>query len=210
MEIGWLDVVLLCCVESKVWKTFLLPFLLRLNEGGEEDQVLRIAAAIGTGVDTRHVVELLLDANRSGYVPIQRAVGGRPLRPAEVITALMPVRFWRLAIEPYHCWNNGLDSCHLVPVATAKQVAVRQLKALQACATLGDEAGFSLAHDSFRRWYHHLLAQQDERRRNQLIRSALDRKFSTGSLQHRYFRKWAHWLRGKRKQQRRAVFLAAV
>lgn len=149
----------------------------------------------------------LHDESRCGLQHVQQLVGNRALRPGEALATLLPPSFWRLAFAPFNRWNNATTD-HFLPTATPKSTALAQLRKLQQCATLGDEAGFQLAYTCFKRWAQHLQAQQEERRRNQLIKSALDRKFSPGGLQQRYLRKWMHWLKWKKKQQRRAVFMA--
>jgi hypothetical protein len=206
-NVTWLDFILLSCVDAFAWRRLLFPHLTRWLQLDGARPLERIAKMLSDNVHEQSTLcQMLVDETMSCYNRFRHLHTA-----ASAILSVFPVTIQHMVLEPFGANNNGVDNCHYIPVLTPKAKAARQIAALAICASIGDEAGQALTLEYFHCWHQFQRFQKDSRRRNLLIKAALDRKFAGGgNLQHRYFRKWLMWFklrRMKAERRRRTVLL---
>lgn len=200
--ITWFDFVLLTCADDSLWQRMLLPLLHRWNRysGDWTDAHAHIHFMVTGSLDQRGesfklVSELLADKTRCLFDSLR----GVPLSGGQALFAVLPIGFQRLVLEPYDI--DFADRTINIPLLTTKFAAAKQILSLTNCARVGDNAGAMLCLSYFFKWLKMQKEAKEQRRRNQLIKSALDRKFSTGNLKSRYYKKWLAWLKARKMRR---------
>jgi hypothetical protein len=194
-RLEWFDFLLLAVVEARLWGEF-RGLIARWHTfpGDRGDVVARVAYM----TMVPHVRELLFDPALSLFPELCPTAAAAT--PARALIALLPLRLQRLAC-------SQVDSCDQ-PLVSTREVAAAQMHALVRCARLGDDASYVVGARYFSALLRHARGQKELRRKNLLIRQALDRRFNQGSLQQRFYVRWMRWAHGQARQRRQSTKFA--